>query len=493
MPATKRKKITSKVISKSKRKVMPPNPRKKGNIHKAKIVTAQRGSESSGRRYLSASKEIASAVKDLRTFTNPTYTDTELQYFEDAWANSVAGTAMDKKMEFVMGRGVKPTFELIEDKDLTPEQKESGLKKFDVMLDELIQLDIKLGFNNKLFDAAVMAKVFGRCVLTWEQEGTKIVRPGALKVIHPRDTGRVFLNQDDWSLEMVTTFNPSASITPPEMIYLVNRPDSPIRKTQLFGFSELQRVIGAARSWRRIVEFDMPEITTAMWASYGMFLVKKMGRNSADTDADLRALLESLKPGAFNAVAVEATDDIQFMTADLDPKVKELVDLADFYERIMIGNFAVPSALLGREEDQNRATLIGKIRFFIEGPVESDREWLADIIGPQWYERNLIALGHKEILNEIRVKPEFEPIFVENWMDMIEGVTQLKSLFPGLPDERLLELLKLEEFENDLEQVEQKEVLDAKTTKMHSRQFQIQALEYLKSLNKTTKNPILTP
>ena len=74
---------------------------------------------------------------------------------------------MDKKMEFVMGRGVKPTFELIEDKGLTPEQKESRLKKFDVMLDELIQMDIKLGFNNKLFDAAVMAKVFGRCVLTW--------------------------------------------------------------------------------------------------------------------------------------------------------------------------------------------------------------------------------------------------------------------------------------------------------------------------------------
>ncbi len=194
----------------------------------------------------------------------------------------------------------------------------------------------------------------------------------------------------------------------------------------------------------------MPEFTTAMWASYGMFLVKRMGRNQADIDADLTALLASLKPGAFNAVAVEATDDIKFETADLDPKVAELVQLADFYERVMIGNFQVPSALLGREEDQNRATLIGKIRFFIEGPVESDREWLADIVGPQWYERNLKALGHEKILDDIRVKPEFEPIFVENWEDMIEGVIKLKGLFPGLPDERLLEILKLEEFENDI-------------------------------------------
>jgi len=463
-----KKKIKPKLVLKTKKPTQ-------GNIRLAKMVKVDRSKpDKSNKLYQSASRDIASAVKNLQTFTNPTYTDTELEYFEDAWANSVAGTAMDKKMEFVMGRGVKPTFELKEDKGLTPEQKDKALhtKELDEVLDELIQMDQKLGFNQKLFDAAIMAKVFGRCVLTWEQDGTGIERPGALKVIHPRDTGRVFLNQETWELDQVTTFNPSASISPPEMIYLVNRPDSPIRKTQLFGFSELQRIIGAARAWRRIVEFDMPEITTAMWASYGMFLVKKMGRNSSDTDADLNALLNSLKPGAFNAVAVEATDYIQFMTADLDPKVAELVSLADFYERVMIGNFQVPSALLGREEDQNRATLIGKIRFFIEGPVESDREWLGDMIGPQWYERNLKALGHEKILDEIRIKPEFEPIFVENWEDMIEGVIKLKGLFPGLPDEKLLEMLKLEEFENDIDNSakaidEQKQELVADAKKKH--------------------------
>ncbi len=489
MPVAK-KKIKPKLVLKTKKQ------KPQGNMRFATIARVDRSNPSGGRKlYQSASKEIASGVKNLQTYTNPTYTDTELEYFEDAWANSVAGTAMDKKMEFVMGRGVKPTFELKEDKGLTPEQKDKALHKpeLDAVLDELIQMDIRLGFDKKLFDGAIMAKVFGRCVITWEQEGTGFERPKHLKVIHPRDTGRVFLNQDSWKLDMVVTFNPSASITPPEMIYLVNRADSPIRKTQLFGFSELQRVIGAARAWRRIVEFDMPEITTAMWASYGMFLVKRMGRNTADIDADLNSLLSSLKPGAFNAVAVEATDDIQFMTADLDPKVAELVQLADFYERVMIGNFQVPSALLGREEDQNRATLIGKIRFFIEGPVEADREWLADIIGPQWYERNLIALGHEEILKEIRVKPEFEPIFVENWEDMIEGVIKLRGLFPGLPDERLLEMLKLEEFENDLKDnstqiANQKRELVADAKKKHLKKdaLMIQFEQYLKNLKAMT-------
>ncbi len=444
MPAKKSTNPRRKIASASKIKTT-------GNMGKAKIVTATRG-KGDPRKYQSASKQVLEGVRELMTFTNPTYTDAELGYFQDAWANSVAGATIDKKMEFVMGRGVKPTFELREEKGISDEQKKTLLKKHDDILNELIQLDQKLGFNQKLFDGAVMAKVFGRCVMTWEQAGNGISRPKAIKLIHPRDTGRVFLDQTNWSLEKVVTFNPSAEITPPEMVYIVHKPDSPIRKTLLFGVSDLQRVVGAARAWRRIVEFDMPEITTSMWAGYGMFLVKKMGRNTADTDADLNALLDSLKPGAFNAVAVDALDDIDYKTLDLDPKIKELVDLASFYERIIIGNAAVPSALMGREEDQNRATLIGKIRFFIEGPVEADREWLADIIGPQWYERNLKALGHGEILAEIRVKPEFEPIFVENWMDMIEGVQKLKNLFPSLPDERILELLKLEEFENDLKE-----------------------------------------
>ncbi len=315
MPAKKSTKPRRKIASASKVKTT-------GNMAKAEIVTATRGATQDGDRFQSASRTVLSGVRELMTFTNPTYTDAELGYFQDAWANSVAGAVIDKKMEFVMGRGVKPTFELREEKGLDDEQKKSALKKHDDILNELIQLDQKLGFNQKLFDAAVMAKVFGRCVMTWEQAGTGISRPGAIKLIHPRDTGRVFLDQKDWSLEKVVTFNPSAEITPPEMVYLVHKPDSPIRKTLLFGVSDLQRVVGAARAWRRIVEFDMPEITTSMWAGYGMFLVKKMGRNTADTDADLSALLDSLKPGAFNAVAVDALDDIDYKTLDLDSKTK---------------------------------------------------------------------------------------------------------------------------------------------------------------------------
>lgn len=433
-------------------------------------------------KYQSASKQVAYAAKSLITYTNPKYTDQELEYFEEAWSSTIAGTAIDKKMEFVMGGGVKPTFELIEDMGMSDEQKATALKPFDDILDELIQFDEKLEFNKKLFDASIMAKVFGRCVITWEEGAKKL--PTSLKIIHPRDTGRVILDQETWGIETVTTHNPAAQLTPPEMVYLVNKPDSPVRKTMWFGYSELQRVVGAARAYRRIVEFDIPEIATTMWAGYGMFLVKKMGRNQADALTDLNAILDSLKPGAFNAVSVEDTDEIEYKELDLNPKVGELVQLSEFYKNLLISNQQVPTALLGDEADQNRATLLGKIRFFIEGPVEADRTWIAKMIGPQWYERNLRRMGHGDALLKVRVKPAFEPIFVESWQDQIEGVQMLKTIFPAMPDEVLLKLLKLEEFTNELSGSTKEVVTAKKQNDMNDRAFKISAAQYLKHLNK---------
>ena len=398
-------------------------------------------------RFASASKKFATADV-LQMYSNPSYTDQELEYFEDAWGSSIVGTAIDKLMEYVMGGGVRPTFELVDDKGMDQVQVQKELKKYDKELNELIQYDKKISFQKKLLDASTMAKVFGRCVMVFEPP-TGL--PESLKIIHPRDLGRIYLDQKDWSLQKVITTFPSDELTPKEMVYFVNRPDSPKRRTMWYGYSDLQRVVGAARAWRRIIEFDMPEVTTSAWAGYGMFIIKKMGRSKTDAEIDANTLLSSLNAGAFNCVTVDSMDEIEFKNLDLEPKIREMVDLASFYERILIGNFAVPSALLGREEDQNRATLIGKIQFFLAGPVKAAREWISDIISSQWYERNMRSMGMGDLLKTIKVKAEFEAIQVESWFDLVDAVTRLKMVLPNLPDDKILELLNLEEIKDDLE------------------------------------------
>ena len=381
-------------------------------------------------------------------YSNPSYTDQELEYFEDAWGSSVAGAVIDKLVEYTFGNGLRPIFELIDDRGLDDEQKKKQLKKYEKELNELIEYDKKMEFEKKLRDAVTMTIVFGRCVMVFEGKGL----PKALKIIHPRDLGRVFLDQKTWDLEKVITTFPADELFREEMLYLVNRPDSPKRRTMWYGYSEMQRVAGASRAWRRLIEFDFPEVATSMWAGYGMFLIKKMGRTKADAENDMNTLLNSLKSGAFNAVSVDANDEIEYKEMDLKPKIQEMVQLADFYERIIIGNFAVPSALLGREEDQNRATLIGKIQFFLSGVVKSRRDWISDQISKQWYERNMIKMGMADLLQTVRVKAEFDSIIVESWFDLVDAVLRVKGIFPDMPDDQLLELLNLEEYKSELAQ-----------------------------------------
>jgi len=454
----KKKKIAPKGYS-GKRKVT--SARKIGNTEK-KLLPVKFS------RWASASRTFRDADKNLRAYNIPTYTDQELEFFEDAWATTPAGTALDKRMEFVIGGGVKPTFELIDPikddgEEMTDQEQKEILQDYDDELKELEEFDEQMHFNQKLYDAAIMAKVFGRSVILFEnlEDDKSQGLPKSLKLVHSRNLNKVNFDQNTWALQDVLIQNPSKKALAEEMIYLVNKPDSPIRLTLWYGYSEMQRIVGAARAYRRIIEFDMPEITQSMWAGYGMFLIKRMGRSESDATIDVNTVLNSLNPGAFNAITVDQMDEIEFVKADLDPKIKELTELGDFYERLMIGNSQTPSALLGREEDQNRATLIGKIKFFIEGPVKADREWLANIIGSQWYERNLVKLGHEEILEHVRIKPEFETISIEQWEDLVEPVQRLITVLPNLPDDLKLQLLNLEELKDDLEEAPLQQNLDA--------------------------------
>jgi len=310
----------------------------------------------------SSRKSLSANVhSQLMTYNQPTYTDAELEYFEDAWATTPAGLALDKRMEFVIGGGVKPVFELKEEDDeMSEEEKKNKLKKYDKELQSLIDFDELMNFNSILLDAATMAKVFGRSVILFEnfQDDKSIGLPKYLKLVHSRNLNKVNINEESWEIRDVKIMNPSKVAEPGEMIYITNKPNSPIRHSIWFGYSEMQRIAGAARAYRRIIEFDMPEISQTMWAGSIMFLIKKMGRSKANAQTDANNILNSIKAGTYNAVEVDALDEIQMEKLDLDPKIAELVTLSNFYRNEMIGNSQTPKSLLGSEEEANRATLI---------------------------------------------------------------------------------------------------------------------------------------
>ena len=109
-----------------------------------KKVTAKKYNKIVPSGYASASKRL-DASKMLNMYSNPAYTDEELEYFEEAWGASVCGATIDKLVEYTFGNGLKPTFELIDDNGMDDEQKKKELKKYENELNELIHYDIKIG------------------------------------------------------------------------------------------------------------------------------------------------------------------------------------------------------------------------------------------------------------------------------------------------------------------------------------------------------------
>ena len=457
-----RKKVALKSPKFKKEKLLPNISEVEVPVYKDKILK--------GSALVSASSDFNKVKKILhreatsytaQVLTNIPYTPMDYIYFEDAWSWTLAGLAVDKKLDFVIGRGITPTIVLIDQGGMNEEQIQAEAKKYEYIIDRLVEIDELPAVNAKqtFYDVARMAKVFGRSVVGFEY-GTQSNAgvPIALKIIHPRDLGRVQVNELDWSIESVInymglTVGESNIIKAEDMIYLVNGPNNPMRRNLYYGHSEMQRVIGAARAYRRIIEYDVPEIVEAMWAGYGLFLVDPEGKQPADVQAELTTLLTNLSPGTFGAVSGKPNEKIQFIPLDLKPNIDGIVKLIDTFERLIIGNQTVPAALLGREEDSNYATLIGKIRLFIAGPIAQDREWLGNIIDRQWYNPLLKKLFPEEA-KIIKIKTEFEPIITESWVDNIDALQKLSITVPQLPPEKLLELVGMDNYKNDLEPTE---------------------------------------
>jgi hypothetical protein len=379
-------------------------------------------------------------------FNNP-YNDSDYDILEDLWSNTPAGKALDLLVQLTIGKGFKPRFEP-RDKTLKPDAKEKLIKSYDKELEQLIKIDNlpQIQMDEKVDDLMRNALVFGRAVLAFEPGEGKLVQ--ATKSIHPRDLGRVYVHQIDWSLSSVKAFNRGDLIRNNEMIYLVNMQNSPIRRSMWHGYSELQRSVGPARAWRQIFEFDLVEIVTSLWASYGILTVDNEGLSSGEKKTDIDTIMNNIKPGAINAINGKK-DEFNFFPMDTQPKVGELDTIIDRVEREMYSNVDVPGALMGREEESNMATLLGKLRMFIAGPVTMRREWLEKVLSRQWYEYNLQFIN-KEILEHIEVKVEFEPIIFESWIDNVESIAKLRAVFPEIPNEELLKLAQLEDLTGKL-------------------------------------------
>lgn len=369
---------------------------------------------------------------------NSPYNDQDYQNLEDIWAHTIAGKCIDAMVETTIAEGINPNVEPL-DKKVSQDERANIVSKYENEVNELKKIDDRFKMNDHIDDAIRNMWVFGRSAIAFEPNYQEI---RAFKPIHPRDLGRVFIHQLDWSLSSVQAFRRTQNIQAEDMIYFCNFQNSPRYKTMHYGFSELERVIGQARALRRATEFDIVEIMETMWAGYGLIVVDNEGLTENDKRTDLATIKQGLKAGGFNLINGKK-DEINYFPMNTDPKVSEISELWNKIERSIIGNFGIPGAILGREEDANMATLIGKIRFFVNAVIRPKRKQIEKVLTYQWYDKNMMILN-KTYSEEVRLVVEYEPIIIEDWVDMLDAVQKLKNMFPNLPEDEMLKILHLE-------------------------------------------------
>ena len=155
----------------------------------------------------------------------------------------------------------------------------------------------------------------------------------------------------------------------------------------------------------------------------------------------------NIKAGRMNWIMTDPENtDIQFQ--DFNPKITELVQLADFLIRYNVAQTGMPQALFAQENDSNRATLIGKIRFFRDSVIRNMQKPICSQFAKQHYMPNFKAMYGKdsEEFKLFRIDCEFEPLKVEAFDDAAEAVSKINAEFP-LTVEAAGKLLGLENFE----------------------------------------------
>jgi hypothetical protein len=400
-------------------------------------------------------------------FMNP-YQDLDYMVLQDIYANSIAGRIIDRIIELVFSRGIKPVLKLRNPEEFGDEQKQQEeIEKDQEIIDNLLLVDEAVSdpddeiddfldstIQTKFVALAKNAMVYGRSMILKEFTSPiklgdgNVVRgiPNVLKVINPRDMGIVEIDQESWKLKSVQMRFTSQQITPQEMIYMEHGSNNPVYNGLHYGFSAMQSMIGASRSLKQMIEVDFPTITKHIWSGDGFIIVKPQGTTPSEKQEELNQILAQIREGRWNGI-MEIPEDVRIEQHDLNPKIAELVQLADFLIRHNIAQTGMPQAVFAQEKDSNRATLIGKIRLFMDGPAAAIQEWISNEIKKQWYMPNFRAIygrDHK-LYKKYKIEAVFEPLKIEGFQDNVDAVMKLLQKI-NLTDEAIGELLNIDEF-----------------------------------------------
>ncbi len=422
---------------------------------------------------------------------------------QDNYANTIAGRIIDVLVYFTLGNGIKPKLvpkhrdqfksdeELVKalednqwmldillaiDRDVSTSSDPQPFKSNEQFQDEYIpfysddESKIKNSYDTPLQQkwAAILtlALNFGREVAIPEidpddnevkvQDKTYKNIPKIMKVIHPRDLGFNHVSPRTWKLLGIQLYNSNWILRPDQMMFFEWNPHNPVYGAMYYGFALPQSMIGSARALRRIIEVDFPLIAKTRWSGMYWIFFKRKGEGLMTAEAEHTAILNSIRLDGINiSLEDEPNDDVRIERLDLDPKIIELIEMARFLIQYMMAQVGMPQGLMFDEQALNRATLIGKIRSFIQGPIRKYRQWFLEAVSQQWYARMIQTLLPQDeriakLLEDFDVVADVEDFKLENWPELVQAFLVLSQLNP-FKNEEIGKFLNIENYESKID------------------------------------------
>lgn len=358
-------------------------------------------------------------------------------------------------------------------KETKEEAIEREINENENLLEPLIQLDkwigehndsddiddgIKEDWNTKVEALIRNHYIFGRDLMTREVDPNNLFEwndkkwddiETIYKVQHPRDINFIEVSQKTFNIKRVSLMFSANMLDRDDMIYLAHMEESPIYNGKGYGYSLEQRMLGNGRSLRTLVDRDFPNIASIGYAPFTIVATKRDEKGTGNESTQGQTFINTMVAGQPNHVALkDPQNDLAVHHIDTKPDISGMIEMAHYHAEAAAKVAQVPTALVAKEKDPNRDTLMGILRVFAETEIPRKRMPIIKVFTNQYYMRNFKKFykDKKEILEKFRVEAEFTDVKIDSWADIVGAFVELNKIFRFKADAagRILNIENLE-------------------------------------------------
>ena len=325
-----------------------------------------------------------------------------------------------------------------------------------------IEDGIKEDWNTKVEALVRNHFIFGRDLMTREIDPENLFEwndkkwdniETIYKVQHPRDINFIEVSQKTFNIKRVSLMFSANMLDKDDMIYLAHMEESPIYNGKGYGYSIEQRMLGHGRSLRKLIDRDFPNIASIGYAPFTIVATKRDEKGTSNEASQGQTFINTMVAGQPNHVALKnPKDDLAVHHIDTKPDISGMIDMAHYHAEAAAKVAQVPTALVAKEKDPNRDTLMGILRVFAETEIPRKRMPIIKVFTNQYYMKNFkkFYADKPEILKKFRVEAEFTDVKIDSWADIVPAFVELNKIFRFKAD-AAGKILNIENFEGKID------------------------------------------